>query len=131
MANSVTIGEFALSVETVLKDYKYRIDDDTKRIVKQVAKESADVVKQHTPSNWSNDYKKQIKASAPVVERGNYTSYVHMSGDNYRIAHLLENGHALVRGGRTLGNVKAYPHFKFGEEYAERELPKRLEEAIR
>lgn len=131
MANSVTIGEFALSVEAVLKDYKYRIDDDTKRIVKQVAKESADVVKQHTPSNWSNEYKKQIKASVPVVERGSYTSYVHMNGENYRIAHLLENGHALVRGGRTLGNVKAYPHFTYGEEYAERELPKRLEEAIR
>lgn len=130
MAN-VNIGDFAVSVEAVLKDYKYQIDDTTKNVVYQVAKDSANVIRQKIPSHWSNDYRKQIKATTPFIARGNFTAYVHMNGDKYRIAHLLENGHALVRGGRTIGNVKAYPHFKYGEEFAIQELPKRMEEAIR
>ena len=131
MNDKISIGSFDVSIGAILKDYKYQIDDTTKQIIKDVAKESANIVKEHTPSNWSSDYKRQIVASTPKVERGNYASYVHLKGDNYRIAHLLENGHALVRGGRTLGRARAFPHFKYGEEYAERELPKRLEDAFR
>lgn len=133
MSKSVSIGDFAVSVQAVLEDYKYQVDDSAKKIVKDVARESAQVVREHTPAHWSNEYKRQITASAPTIERGNYASYVHMKGDRYRIAHLLENGHALIRGGRSIGagSVKAFPHFKYGEEYAVRELPKRMEEAIR
>lgn len=128
---SVEIGEFSIAIASALEDYKYKVDEGTKKAVSQVAKESANVIREHIPSNWSSEYKKQIKATTPSIQRGNYVSYVHMNGDKYRIAHLLENGHALIKGGRTIGNVKAFPHFKYGEEYAERELQKRLEEEIR
>lgn len=39
-------------------------------------------------------------------------SYLIYNENHYRLAHLLEYGHALVSGGRKIGDVQAYSHIR-------------------
>ena len=48
------------------------------------------------------------------------------SNGNSGLTHLLENGHAKVNGGRT----RAFPHWKYSDEYIKKELPKRIQKKI-
>lgn len=126
----ISVDKLASVIASELESYRESTNSNVKEAVKEVAKESAQIVKSHVPSKWSNKYKSQIKASSPTVVKNQYTSYIYMYGEDYRIAHLLEHGHALVRGGRTVGQAKAFPHFIYGDEYAQDELPKRIEEKL-
>ena len=46
--------------------------------------------------------------------------------EHYRLTHLLEFGHALKRGGRVYGSVRAYPHI-YG---VEQKVVKKLESEV-
>lgn len=50
--------------------------------------------------------------------------------EHYRLTHLLENGHALKRGGRTIGSVKAYPHIYPVEQKVVKDFEKEVIERI-
>ena len=57
-------------------------------------------------------------------ERGRINVTVHVKGQNYRLTHLLEYGHASRGGGRA----KAIPHISIINEKAEKQVDKLLEE---
>lgn len=58
-------------------------------------------------------------------ERGKIEVTVHVKGRNYRLTHLLENGH-LTRNGTT--RSKAFPHIGIVNDLAEKKVDKLLEE---
>lgn len=58
-------------------------------------------------------------------ERGKISVTVYASGKNYRLTHLLENGH-LTRDGRT--RSKAIPHIAPANERAQKKAEKLLED---
>ena len=58
-------------------------------------------------------------------------SYVIHNAEHYRLAHLLEKGHVIRNGtSRTFGSTRAFPHIKPVEEWAQAELPKKVEELL-
>lgn len=61
---------------------------------------------------YSKDWTFEIKSDGRYKRKA-----VVFNEDHYRLTHLLENGHALKRGGRTYGRVQAYTHiFPINEE---------------
>ncbi|MCQ2911888.1 MAG: hypothetical protein MJ244_06825 [Clostridia bacterium] len=110
--------------------YNKEVAKDIKKAVEDVANETKDVIDSHiTFNNRTGDYKnamnvKTVKESEFVIEKKWYVEAPH-----YRLTHLLEKGHK-KRNGKT-PKTRAYPHIKYGDQYAKKELPKRIEEVIR
>lgn len=116
------------AISNQLKLYDKDVAKAIKKTVEDVASETKDVIDAHmTFKDISGKYRDSIKLTTQYEDE--YTKKItwHASGKEYRLTHLLEKGHATRNGGRT----KAYPHIKYGDEYAKKELPKRIEEAIR
>lgn len=67
---------------------------------------------------------KVVRRGAAIVQ-----TYV-TAGDHYRVAHLLEHGHAIVSGGRILGRVEGKEHFADGERYAEEHIVQNIRKEI-
>ena len=122
---SINASDFAKAVSSELAEYAADITTDVKKSVKEVAKDTVREVKKRSPSD-SGAYRKSWRSEEVEVTRFSQTMVIH-NKTHYRLTHLLENGHALVGGGRT----KAQPHIKPAEEFAERELMRKIEIKIR
>ena len=80
----------------------------------------------------SNVWKKYPKGwnAQNVRKKGKQTSEVH-NATEYRLTHLLENGHVIKNGtGRTYGMTRAFTHIALAEEKAVDLLEKKILEAI-
>lgn len=123
------------AVKELLSDYSAetiaRIDD----AVVDTAKESRDVVR--TKANAENPrngkfrfpnrfgkYKRSI--AYKKTERGefNISATVYARGHEYSLTHLLEHGHKLWQS--PTRKTRAFAHWKIGEEYAIKWLPKHI-----
>ena len=119
------IDDLGETVNKILTEYADDVAEGTKEAVKAVAK----IAKQETQAGspvGSGKYKRGWTVREENLSRIQTSAIVH-NRSAYQLAHLLEKGHALVKGGRTIGQVKAIPHI----EKAERKAIKNLEEAIR
>lgn len=57
--------------------------------------------------------------------------YIVFNADHYQLAHLLEKGHVIRDGtGRQVGEAGDFPHIKPVEEWAQKELPRKVEEMM-
>lgn len=125
MGTKVSIDGLADAVMQGLNEYQALTNEGVKAAVKK----AGDTVK------------KQIQASAPkrtgaygrswTVKTTRESSHalevtVH-SRNRYQLAHLLEFGHALRKGGRT----RAFPHIAPAEERAAQTLEREVEKALR
>lgn len=123
--STVSIDGLADAIMEELNNYSEEVTEQIKKDVKKVA----------------NKCKKEIQANAPK-DRGEYASGwrakvefessndIRMVIHNAKmpgLAHLLENGHAKVNGGRVAG----IPHIRPAEQNAEKELLGRVKVAVR
>lgn len=128
----------------ILQEYGDNVTEGVKAATKAVAKiamretkarspvhKGAYVTKKGTPlkrkgKRKPGTYKKGWRVKEESLNRLQTSAIVHNRTD-YQLAHLLEKGHALKRGGRTYGKAKDIVHI----EPAEQRAIKNLEEAVR
>lgn len=121
----VKIGNLASTIIDGLEEYKNLITEE----MKEACKDSSDLAKKEIKANASKRTGKYKKSwtSRKTKETATSVNYSVHSPRLYRIAHLLENGHAKRNGGRVLGR----PHIKPAEEKAVNNLEKKITKAIK
>lgn len=121
--SNISINELSDAINDVLSNYSDEVAEKTKKAVDRAAKDCMDEIKRHiTFKQPTGDYVKAFKLKTAYEDKYNKRKTWYVSGGEYRLTHLLENGHAKVSGGRT----KAFPHIKYGEAVAEENLIKYL-----
>lgn len=117
----------------ILKQYSLTMSDVVEDCVVDVAKESVKKLKATSPKgpggyakNWTYEKEKG---------RVHLWATVYGKTPTYRLAHLLEYGHPIKRGGRTVGHADAIPHIgevhDWAVEEAFNEVVSRLERLSR
>lgn len=93
---------YGQDVNEVLYESMQSVADEAVKELKSVNKFAPNG---HPTGEYSESWDKVEQQTSRLAK-----SVVVYNEEHYRLTHLLENGHALKRGGRTIGSVKAYPH---------------------
>lgn len=124
MSRKVSLDNLADEIAKELSNYASGATDATKKCVDKAAKSCKAGIQRDSPAK-SGGYKKGWRLKT-VENTPFYKSVVVYQAKKPGLTHLLENGHAKRRGGRT----RAFPHIKPNEEKAIEDLPRMIEEEI-
>lgn len=114
-SNKINIDGLANEVMKGLREYADLADSEVKSAVRKTANSVKKEISDNAPKD-TGDYAKSWKASVTQEKSHALQMTVH-SKDHYQLAHLLEKGHELRRGGRKIGDVKEKPHIAPAEEH--------------
>lgn len=132
--NSIAPIELTSTVEELLNEYGDDVYDVMDKSIIKISNEARDdlraVNKFSSKGNPSGAYSKSWDVKKEKVNRYSVERIVYNEA-HYRLTHLLENGHALKRGGRTYGRVQAYPHIAPVNDKAQENLIKTIESEIK
>ena len=119
--------QLGLALSEVLLDWA---DDQEKEFVKAIdaaADACNETAKQYAPVSKrkrAGTYRNSFAIDREWKARHHYTAEWHVKAPEYRLTHLLENGH-LTRDGTH--RTKAVKHIKYGRQIAEQVLEERLQ----
>ena len=115
-----------VNINKVLAQYTSDVNMTIQSVVDTTARDAAQKLRATSPrAPGGGDY---AKSWAVKKERGR--AVVYSRAPHYRLTHLLENGHDIVRNGKKIGHVDPQVHIKPVEEWTQEEIQKRLEEAL-
>ena len=119
------IDQMAHVIMEGLQEYADLAAEDMKAAVKKAGNTAKKEIQANAPVK-TGAYKKSWAAKT-VCENAHAMEVVVYSRNRYQLAHLLEFGHALRKGGRT----RAFPHIALAEEKAAEMLEREVEAALR
>lgn len=123
MADETKIDSLGKELNEILKEYGEDVVEIVNEEVETIAKDTVKMLKKTSPKD-QGDYAKGWKSQKKKTNLG-VVSTVYNSTHGW-LVHLLEHGHAKRGGGRT----KAEPHVKPAEDWASKELLKRIKERL-
>lgn len=122
-----TTDEMADLIAEYMSNFSEDVTTGVKKAVDTVAKEvNAEIKKHVTFEQPTRKYVKAFRIKGVHDSRFNKGKVWYVSGNAYRLTHLLEKGHVNRDGGRT----RKYPHIIYGEELAQRRMEELAREAI-
>lgn len=124
----VNADDFYSSVIRIYKTYSDEVHEEINKSVENVAKESRNELK--VAGSFKNKSGKYRKGWTISFEKKRHGVEAIVHNKVYQLTHLLENGHALVRGGRQIGQVRAFPHIEQVNEEAQRKLQEEIERIV-
>ena len=128
MSNTISLDQLGEAINKELTIYHEKVIEGLKKEAQNSAKQLVKDTKATAPvGNRTKHYRDSI-ASKKVSEDARSVTYLwYVKGSDYRLSHLLENGHAKRNGGRVEGT-----HFiqKASEPILEQYL-KAVEEVIK
>ena len=127
MADKVTVDNFANVLLKEMEKYSQACSEEIKEVVKDVGKKARTELKRTSPKR-SGEYAK--KWSMKVAKENSTSVEVVVYDKRYSLVHLLEKGHQLRKGGRSIGEVKPMEHVAPAQEKLEIELEKGIKEVL-
>ncbi|QXE19998.1 hypothetical protein [Clostridium sp. 001] len=125
--SSVKVDEMADLIAEYMSNYTEEVTQGIKKSVDTVSKEVNEEIKNHiTFKQHTGKYVKAFRIKKIYEDGYKKVNTWYVGNGQYRLTHLLENGHALHQGGRA----KAYPHIKYGEELAKKRMVELAKEAV-
>lgn len=125
MSKSVPVNSLADAISETLQQYSDDVIDGIKNAEDITAKECKENLAADSPVGATGKYQKGWMVT--VTTNTPLKKYTVIHNKEYRLTHLLENGHATRNGGRT----RAFSHIKPNEEKANAAFETRVEEVIR
>lgn len=127
MAN-ITIDQLGDAIREEVEKYGRAITEKTRELIREAGQYALEETKAHAPVK-TGKYRDSLKVTFNAKEAGGAGwstslgedagyALIYASDGQYRLTHLLENGHPMPQGGRA----RAIPHWRYGEEAAERTL---------
>ena len=113
------------AVRDILQDYSVKVSKAAAEAVQEVTKEATKKLRQTSPKRkgrYAKGWTGKVEKTATTVD-----ATVYGKTGTYQIAHLLEHGHARRGGGRNVGGIE---HIKPVEEWAIKEVEKRIREKV-
>lgn len=126
MSRTTSVDGLADAIINELTEYRQEVTDGLKTEIRSVSKDCVKDIKKKAPV-LTGDYKKSWSMKAVHESRTDLRIVIFAGKGEYRLAHLLEYGHAKRNGGRVGGK----PHIRPAEQEAEKKLLKRVKVLIR
>lgn len=114
----VKIEEIEKQLGKILDDFNHEVNLENVKAVNKTATETAKYLKEKSPKSkrkTSGQYARSWGVKRGNIARLGYSAYVKLKKPHYRLAHLLEYGHAKKNGGRTRAIVHIGPAEKFAK----------------
>lgn len=124
--SKISISSFSQAVANVLEDYNKDVIENSKNIIHDVSREFKDNTKKDAPRGQRNKYNKHIDVKTTYESVSGVTDTWYVKDPEYRLTHLLKNGHQTRNGGRTKGNDFIDKNYS----KAEKEIKERISKEI-
>lgn len=111
-----------------LESYVGLLPDEIIEAQKTAAKAAIREIKSNSAGIGTGKYVREFKQKTEKTRIGGTTTIY--NGSRPGLPHLLEYGHAIVAGGRRVGQAKAFPHLQKAEQIAMNEYEKELEKRL-
>ena len=128
MSKKVSINNFASEITKITREYLDEVEEGANKAVMETAFDARDDLK--VAGDFKNRTGRYRKGWTITFDQSRFAITAIVHDVAYQLTHLLENGHQLVRGGRVIGEVQAFPHIEEVNNEAQRMLEERIEKAI-
>lgn len=110
---TIEANDFSKVINDILTQY----GDEAQKIVTEVVEDTAKKANAELRKTSTGEFKNRTGAyrrswTRQITKTNISVKATVYNRDHYRLTHLLEFGHVLKRGGRTIGVVKAFPHIE-------------------
>ena len=124
--SKISISSFSQAVADVLEDYNKEVIENTKNIIHDVSKEFKSNTKKDAPRGQRNKYNKYIDVKTTYESISGVTDTWYVKDPEYRLTHLIKNGHQTRNGGRTKGNDFIDKNYSKAEKEIEERISKEI-----